>query len=301
MSSPNSESQNDGIEKKVKPPDEFIRKEEFHKNYYFDNEVVEKLLHSYLKTACTEVKLRDEIMIHASELIRQIIKAHNLGQIYPGKDDSSIGDLFQTAWCQLEGMIYKYEALPYCSECYNNMRPNESLLYNEYIFEDEVIKKIKKCPNCNILITKDIIYYKGKSRVFNLWSQVSRTVILAYIKKENRDRKNSNIFKSHLENRPLGPSKIIDRFLTEAQEVFQYNDEQLSILESLKKLHAEDEKAHEGLVSKLMKKTGYSRTIITNFLKMIRLRGNEFTDSPNNEQNISMKSVMESDDDGEFV
>ena len=273
------------------------RKEVFNKSHYFDNEVVERLLHRYVKGACTDVKLRDEIMTYASELIYQIIKAHNLAQIYPGKEESSMMDLFQTAWLQIESALYKYEALPYCSRCYNNMRPNESLLCDEYIFEDELLRRVKKCPNCEESLDINHIYYKGKSRVFNLYSQISRTVILAYIKKENRDRKNSDMFKTHVGNRPIGPSKIMERFVTEATEICKFNAEYLQILECISKLHAKDEKAHEGLISKLMRDTGYSRATITNFFKMIRLRGLEFSDSPLNEENNICRDSMEWEDD----
>ena len=160
------------------PKDSLERKEIFCKNHYFDNEIVERLLHKYLRGACTDVFLRDEIMKHASELIVQLIKAHNLAQIYPGKDESSMMDLFQTAWIQIESALYKYEAFPYCAKCYNNMRPNESLLSEEYIFEAEIIKRIKKCPGCKIQLTESGIYYKGKSRLFNLWCVNPNTKVI---------------------------------------------------------------------------------------------------------------------------
>lgn len=166
------------MSKGVHPKDAIERKEIFYKNHYFDNEIVERLLHRYLRGACTDVHLRDEIMIHASELIVQLIKAHNLAQIYPGKDDSSMMDLFQTAWIQIESALYKYEALPYCAKCYNNMRPNESLLSEEYIFEAEIVKRIKRCPNCKVQLTETSIYYKGKSRLFNLWCVNPNTKVI---------------------------------------------------------------------------------------------------------------------------
>ena len=113
---------------------EFDRKEILHKNHYFDNEIVERLMYLYVEGACTDVSLRDEIMVWASELIRQLIKAHNLGQICPGKDDTTSGDLFQTAWLQIEGALYKYEARPHCTGCYNNLRPGDSQLIDEFCF-----------------------------------------------------------------------------------------------------------------------------------------------------------------------
>jgi len=269
--------------------EDYDRKETLPKNHYFDNETVERLMHTYVRGSCVEVLLRDEIMTHASELIRQIIKAHNLGQIYPGKDDSSIMDLFQTAWIQIESALYKYEARPHCSICYNNLRPNDSSLSEEYIFEDEVVKRIKICPNCGVRIIRASIYYRGKSRVFNMWSQVARTVILAYIKKDRRDHKNSDVFKSHIEGRVIGQNCALDRFFTEAREISKYNDDHLKILDAIRQLYMEDERPHEGLISKLVIKTGFSRTCITNFLKMVRLRSHELTDSPVNEEINTVK------------
>jgi hypothetical protein len=269
------------------------RKELLPKNYYFDNETVEFLMHQYLRGACTSVQLRDEIMKHASELIKQIIKAHNLGQIYPGKEESSIMDLFQTAWIQIESALYKYGALPHCKKCFNAMRPMDSLLYPEYVFEDFIIKKIKICRRCNNLIAIVGIHYRGKSRVFNMWSQIARTVILAYIKKENRDRKNSDVFKSHLEHKTIPYNETLQRFFSEAEAMSRYNDDHLKILAELQKLYSEDDRAHEGLITKLVLKTKLSRSVVTDFFRILRSRSHEITDSPVNREVKSMKSLMD--------
>lgn len=280
---------------KVKQKD-YERKEVHIKSYYFDNEIVENLMHKYVRTACTSIPLRDQIMSHASELIRQVIKAHNLDQIYPGREESSIMDLFQTAWLQIESALYKYECLPYCSKCYNNLRPSESILSKEYIFEPKLVKSLKSCPHCKIKLCETNIYYKGKSRVFNMWSQIARTVILAYIKKENRDRKNSDVFKSHLEGRTI-PGHALERFFLEAREISKYDEDHILILDTIEKLYKEDDRAHEGLITKLVSRTNLSRAIITDFLKMVRMRSNEYTDSPINEEVQTMKSVMGDDND----
>jgi len=78
---------------KVEPP---LRK------LYFINEKVEWDLTQYIWTGCTRIELRDSIMSHAAELIRQIIRKQGLHTIYPGQEESAFGDLLQTAWCQLE-------------------------------------------------------------------------------------------------------------------------------------------------------------------------------------------------------
>lgn len=66
---------------------------------YFVNEKVEYALTKYIWSGCTDVALRDMVMSNASELIRQVIKKQGLAEIYPGKEESSLGDLHQIAWC----------------------------------------------------------------------------------------------------------------------------------------------------------------------------------------------------------
>lgn len=267
------------------PKVDFKRKEEYQKNFYFDNESVERLLYKYLEGACTDVGLRDEIMIPASELIRQNIKAHRLSQICPGKDDTPEGDLFQTAWIQIESALYKYDARPHCLNCYNNLRPTESLICDEFMFAKALFKKFKRCKKCKApLKTIEDVYYKGKSKVFNMLSQIARTVILAYIKKENRDRKNSPVFQNHLENKIVQKSHVLERFLIEARQLCKFNDEYMKLLDVISKLYNEDDKPQEGFISKLVLRSGMPRTTITEFLKMIRLRSFEFSDSPVNDE-----------------
>ena len=274
----------------------FERKEILQRNHYFDNELVEHLLCLYHETACTNVKLRDMIMVHADELIRQTIKAHNLSQIYPGKEESSIGDLFQTAWVQIESALYKYDARPHCNKCYNPLRPGDSVLTDEFMMADDILKKIRTCPKCKTTLIREFIHYRGKSKVFNMWSQISRTVILAYIKKESRDRKNSPIFTTHLENKTIAKSHVLNRFTIEAREICKYNPEYIKIIDTIEKLYDQDERPHEGLVAKLSEKTGLKRIIISEFLRLLRQRSFEFTDSPVNEEFETIKHRMSGSD-----
>jgi hypothetical protein len=204
-------------------------------NHYFDNEEVERLLTIYVKNGCTDVKLRDQVMGHASELIRQIIRTHNLHNIYAGKDQASFFDLFQTAWCQIEKTLYKFD------------------------------------------------YSPGHKKVFNLWSQIARTVMLAHIKKENRDRVNRNPYKNHLiSSQSTSRPAVMERFITEAREICKYNDEHLELIDCLEEMYASDERAYEGIIGKLIRKSGKSRQKIQNFLAYVKLRSVEFTDSPAN-------------------
>ena len=286
-----------------KPPAEILVEEEKPKRkLYFINEIVEWHLTQYIWTGCTEIELRDQIMSNATELIRQIIRKQGLHTIYPGQEDSAFGDLLQTAWVQIEKTLYKYRSRPHCRFCYNPDNPSRSLLYQpqdrEYGIKtiDEVLKmhKGRACPYCNEKLTNnhviepiqdlyggsESILYRGMSKVFNMWSQIARTVILAYIKKEGRDRKNSQSYMSHLGSKSKPLSDIMVRFLAEAQEVCKFNDDHLKIIEAIEWLLFNDDRPHDGTIGKLVIKTGLSRSVITGFMKLIKLRSFEFTDSP---------------------
>lgn len=275
---------------------------------YFINEIVEWQLTQYIWTGCTNIDLRDQIMSNATELIRQIIRKQGLHTIYPGQEESSFADLLQTAWVQIERTLYKYRSRPHCRSCYNPDNPAKSLLYKpadrEYGIKtlDQVVAlhKGKKCPHCKEKLTtepiiqpvqdlyagSDTILYRGMSKVFNMWSQIARTVILAYIKKEGRDRKNSSSYISHLGNKSKPLSDIMKRFLGEAKLVCQYNDDHLIIIDAIEWLMYNDDRPHDGTIGKLVEKTGLSRSVITQFMRLIKLRSFEFTDSPIN-RNIS--------------
>lgn len=240
-------------------------------------------------------------MSHATELIRQIIRKQGLHTIYPGQEESAFGDLLQTAWVQIERTLYKYRSRPYCRLCYNPDRPSESMLYipgdHEYGIKtfEEVIKMHKgTCPKCGGTLVdhpiiepeqgrfggSEAILYRGVSKVFNMWSQVARTVILAYIKKEGRDRRNSSTYKVYLGNKQRPVSDVMVRFLTEARELCKYNDDHIVIIDAIENLMKTDDRPHDGIIGKLVQETGLSRSSVTSFMKIIKLRSFEFTDSP---------------------
>ncbi len=205
------------------------------KDYYFNNPEVERLLTIYVMDGCIKVVLRDEIMSHASELISQVIRTHNLHNIYGGREDSTFGDLFQVAWAQIESTLYKFDWRP------------------------------------------------GHAKVFNMWSQVAKTVCLAYIKKETRDKKNSPSYRTHLQGgRTASPA--FERFLAEARYMFKYNEDHLCVLEALEWLYLNDPRPYDGIIGKLVKRSGLSRPKVSDFIKLVRVRGFEFTDAPCNEE-----------------
>jgi len=205
------------------------------KNYYFPNEVVEELIINYQKTGCIDKEFRDQKMYYAGLIIENIIRAHNLHNIYPGRDEASFGDLNQVAWVQIEKSLHKFDASA------------------------------------------------GHTKVFNMMSQIAKTTILAHIKRENRDKKNSRAYKSHLSIKRGGAKDaVIERFLKEARGLCKYNDEYLTLIDNLEDIYDTDEKPYDGLIGKLIEKSGMSRVKIHQFLIAVRTRAFEFTDSPQN-------------------
>jgi intein/homing endonuclease len=135
--------------------------------------------------------------------------------------------------------------------------------------------------NCQI----EKVLYKydpqpGSPKLFNLWSQVSKTRILAYLKKEKRDKKNVVSYKDFLNRKQkikLKNSTDIDLWLKEAREMLEYNEDFLKIVDAIEKIWYDDEKSHDGLISKIEKTSGKNRNIISHFFKTIRIRRDEFT------------------------
>jgi hypothetical protein len=117
-----------------------------------------------------------------------------------------------------------------------------------------------------------------------MWSQVAKTVMLAHIKKETRDKKNYGSYKRHLDTKTIRKAILMERFLEEAKEICKYNREHLAILNAIMDLYDKDLKPHEGLIGKLVKMSGMTRSKVSNFLQIIRLRSFEFTDAPASEE-----------------
>jgi intein/homing endonuclease len=110
-------------------------------------------------------------------------------------------------------------------------------------------------------------------------SQVARTVILAHIKKEGRDKKNSTPYITHLGHKHKPVSGIMERLITELRELNKYDDDNLLIIKSLEHIIEIDDKPHDGLIGKLVNHSGLSRQVVTNFMRLIKLRSFDISDS----------------------
>lgn len=123
----------------------------------------------------------------------------------------------------------------------------------------------------------------GHTKAFNLYSQIIRTVALAYIKHHTRDR----LYVEKAGRRCTSKSSrsvSFERFLSEARDICQYNDEHLLIIKAIEELYDAQDCDWIGLQDKIKVKTGLSRLKVTDFFWMIRLRSLEFTDAPMNQE-----------------
>lgn len=270
---------------------------------YFDNPLVESLLRRYVGGGCINIKYRNEIMTHAMELIRQVIRTHGLNIAYGGGDESSFNDLVQIAWCQIEKTLYKFDYSETFVIGYKYKDRIGRYQLKGCIKEDDgdsiIIRVTKACnyllkngrkveynvddlveiPRINILQRKFI-----NTKVFNMWSQVAKTSVLAYIKKETRDKKNFPGYSSYLRYKPIDGIPKLERFIDEAAELCKYDEDELKIIEAIKSIANSDlENASSGLISKILAQTDLSRQKILSFFKKIRAFKNEFSDSPDND------------------
>jgi hypothetical protein len=137
------------------------------KNHYFDNKKVEALLKRYVERGCTDIKLRDEIMGHASELIRQLIRAHCFLYISSSRDIATVDELNAIAWAQIERVLYKYNPKPGSPKVFNMFCIND----NSLIFSEDGIKTIKE-----VISDKNTNTY-GLNGISNIKNNISKDVV----------------------------------------------------------------------------------------------------------------------------
>lgn len=277
-----------------------VDREAVDRKFYFANEVVEWKLVQYRWTGCTSIELRDSIMLHADELIRQNLRTQGLAKIC--RDEFSFDDLRQVAWMQIERTLFKFRAVPHCRACYRPRHSAASILHElgdrEFTIPtttDVIRKHRSRCPYCNSWLASsgkiepqqgryggtEAILYRGTSKVFNMWSSVSRTVSLAYLKKNSRDNRYQSRVEERLNHSNSKPDVQFDRFIREAHELFKYDDEALLFVDTLHRLLLEQSISFVNSIgTTLSRETGYSTKRVQRFLHMLRLRSLEFSDSP---------------------
>jgi hypothetical protein len=103
---------------------------------------------------------------------------------------------------------------------------------------------------------------------------------LAFVKKEGRDRKNASAYKDHLCGSNRVDEDRLKRFFLEASQLCKHNKDHMRCIEALCYVIKKDDKPYDGLIGKLVEHSGLSRIQVNSFIRLIRLRSHEFTDSP---------------------
>jgi hypothetical protein len=142
---------------------------------------------------------------------------------------------------------------------------------------ESIISSINKV--CEINVNSDDHLYISNGYISHN-SQIARTAILAAIKKDNRDRKNSEGYRYHLDDKVIRRPAQLGRFLDEARDVCRYCDDFMCMIDTLENIYYSDSKPYEGLIGKLTRQSRISRARVVRFMKMLRLMSFEFTDSP---------------------
>ena len=248
-------------------------------------------LTKYIWTGTTNVEYRNSIMEHANELIIQLIRKQGLYNIYRGHDPSALNELVHVAYMQIERTLYKYRARPHCRKCFSYERPNASVLYEPGQFEFGIITPEKlihfhpKCPNCGQVLksgefiepeqglyggTYDILY-RGMSKVFNMWSQVARTVILAYVKKDTRDVRNGDNYTEFVSRKhSSGNNEQYTIALLQAKEAMWFNPDYCRVVDALIDLSSESD-PDKNFKKKLCTISGVERKIVDNALIVLQV------------------------------
>ena len=76
----------------------------------------------------------------------------------------------------------------------------------------------------------------------------------------------------------------------------KYNEEHQKLIDAIENIYQTDDRPHEGLISKLVNESGKTRAQVNIFLKFIRIRSYELTDSPAN-QKPQKRFIGGNDDD----
>lgn len=265
--------------------------EESKKKHYFINEIVEMKLTKYIWTGCTDVYLRDSIMTHANELIIQLIRKQGLFNIYRGHDSSAFNELVHVAYMQIERTLYKYRSQPHCRNCFNYDRPNQSILYKPAPFEfgiitpERLIKLMPKCPHCGAVLSNTTpvepeqglfggnwsVLYRGMSKVFNMWSQVSRTVILAHVKKDTRDLRNTDSYTDFVTRKPIsGDNQQYSKIMSEVKNYLWFNEDYCKVVDALIELSAQLD-PDKNFKKKISNLANVDRKTVDNALILIRV------------------------------
>lgn len=113
-------------------------------------------------------------------------------------------------------------------------------------------------------------------------SQVSRTVILAYVKKDTRDTRNGDNYTIHINKKPdQNNNEQFVRALVEAKNEIWFNDEYCDVINSLIELSSESD-ADKNLKRKLMELSGKNKKVVEESLSVLKAMMNLYSEQFDN-------------------
>ena len=232
------------------------------KNYYFDNDYVERLCRKYVLGGTVDIKLRDEILTHAQELIENIIRVNKFVQIINHSDYTTFDELLAVATESIESSLYKFNITN------KYILKNGKVIIGQIISENDKKILLELQNHKHKLIKKSDIksIRRFHTKIFGFWSQVAKTSILAYIKKDKRDFRNKERYLDYLihKNKTIRKYHVsIESFIDKCKKIF-VDKTSHKILDSLMNLYIND-KFSKSFIKDISIDTGLSTDIIRLF------------------------------------
>lgn len=253
------------------------------KNYYFDNDHVERLCRKYVLNGAVDIELRDEILSHARELIENIIRVNKFVQIINHPDYMTFDELLSVATESIESSLYKFNITN------KYILKNKKVIIGQIIAENDKKILLELQNHKKKLIKKsDIkVIKKFHTKIFGFWSQVAKTSILAFIKKNKRDLRNKERYIDYLiyKHKTIRKYDVdITQFAKKCKLIF--NDEiSHKIIDGLVDLYINDEFS-KSFMKDISKNTGIKLDNVKIFFKELKDNEELFDEFVNNiEQN----------------
>lgn len=119
---------------------------------------------------------------------------------------------------------------------------------------------------------------EGHTKLFNMWTSIAHTVMLAEIKKDSKDRISYTKYLDHSLATFRDKSVQLEHFFSQAKEMFKFDDMAIALIDAIEKMYDTDPEPWNGIKTKLCKITGFKRPEVTKFLGEIRNLAFQFDD-----------------------
>jgi hypothetical protein len=160
-------------------------------------------------------------------------------------------------------------------ECHQPQEPIAKQQIDLTRYRKTVWKKIKKLSPIKSRLCEISVDSEDHSYIANGFishnSQISRTVILAYVKKDTRDTRNGDNYTVHINKKPdnSGNEQLV-KALNEAKNEMWFNEKYCMIVDCLIELTSESD-SDKNLKRKIIDKTGLDKKTIEECLSILRV------------------------------